>query len=193
MHCRFSQMTISCLFVAALTSIVLCSACDNKPSPRTQSSPSDTIYSFTGTWTAIGRHHTMQLGPGRQATLFNYTGSILLGGPQKLKTGFKAEVIGITDNATGMQGRCVWTDETGDKVFSEISSPAATADIPIDGRFIGGTGRYRGASGAYSFKWQRLVNNEDGEVSGRVVDLKGWVRFEPSTANPAPPVKEGQF
>ncbi len=41
-----------------------------------------------------------------------------------------------------------------------------------------------GAIGEYSFKWQRLINNEDGEVSGRVVDLKGWALLGAPASHP---------
>jgi len=47
----------------------------------------------------------------------------------------------------------------------------------VEGRFVGGTGRYAGVSGEYSFTWKYLVDNEEGMVSGRVVGLKGWARL----------------
>jgi hypothetical protein len=47
----------------------------------------------------------------------------------------------------------------------------------ITGTFIGGTGRYAGMTGDYSFKWQYLIDAEDGAVNGRVVDFKGRARF----------------
>ncbi len=31
--------------------------------------------------------------------------------------GFQAKVIGFSDSLAGMQGRSVWTDENGDKVY----------------------------------------------------------------------------
>lgn len=62
-------------------------------------------------------------------------------------------------------------------------------ECAIDGRFIGGTGRFAGVSGEYSFRWQTLIENEDGEASGRVVDLKGWARL--GTLNTLPPATGG--
>ena len=47
----------------------------------------------------------------------------------------------------------------------------------IVGTFVGGTGRYAGVTGDYSFQWQYVVDTEDGAVSGRVVDLKGRARL----------------
>jgi hypothetical protein len=132
------------------------------------------VQNFTGTWTSTGNRQTMHLGSERQASIFRYSGSLLLGGEQQFKKGFKSEILGFIDSKHGMQGRCVWTDEQGEKVFSELQSEASNSEPLITGRFIGGTGRYTGTIGEYSFKWQRLVNNEDGEVNGRVVDMQGW-------------------
>jgi hypothetical protein len=76
-----------------------------------------------------------------------------------------------------MQGRCVWTDERGDMVYSELKGQAVGSGNHIVGRFIGGTGRYAGVSGDFSFQWQYVVDTEDGAVSGRVVNLKGRARL----------------
>jgi hypothetical protein len=80
-----------------------------------------------------------------------------------------------------MQGRCVWTDERGDRVYSELKGQAVGSGNHIEGRFIGGTGRYAGVTGDYSFQWQYVVDTEDGAVSGRVVNLKGRARLGQAT------------
>jgi hypothetical protein len=53
------------------------------------------------------------------------------------------------------------------------------------GTFVGGTGRYLGVTGNYTFQWQYVIDVEDGAVSGRVVDLKGLARFGQVTTTPA--------
>lgn len=161
----------------AIFVMLLTTACDHPPSSPPIVSPPGEVRHFTGTWSATGNRQSLQFGPERQAAIFKFTGSLLLTGSQRLTTGFKAEVIGFTDSESGMQGRSVWTDDRGDKVFSELRGEAINPGKLIDGRFIGGTGRFAGVSGEYSFKWQTLVDNEDGEASGRVVDLKGWARL----------------
>jgi hypothetical protein len=80
-----------------------------------------------------------------------------------------------------MQGRCVWTDERGDMVYSELKGEWVGSGNHIAGRFIGGTGRYASVTGDYSFQWQYVIDTEDGAVSGRVVDLKGRARFGQAT------------
>ncbi len=177
MRCQLYRLNISCWFVTALTILMLCQACDRQQPPPAGSPSSEKVHSFTGTWTAIGKRQEMQLGPERQATIFSYTGSLLLSGAQRPKAGFKAEIIGFADSDGGLQGRCVWTDERGEEVYSELHSEAVEPGGLISGRFIGGTGRYQGVTGEYTFKWQRLTETGDGEVSGRVTDLKGSARL----------------
>lgn len=150
--------------------------CDRSTPPPIALVPGE-VRHFTGTWTATGNRQTMQLEPGHQAAIFKFSGSLLLTGPQRLTTGFKAEVIGFADSLSGSQGRSVWTDERGDKVFSELHGETISPGKVIKGRFLGGTGRFAGVTGEYSFKWQSLVRNEDGDESGRVVDLQGWARL----------------
>ena len=83
-----------------------------------------------------------------------------------------------------MQGRSVWTDERGDKVFSELHGEGEITTTVITGKFLGGTGRYANITGEYTFKWQRLTKGENGEISGRVVDFKGWARLgSPATSS----------
>lgn len=161
--------------------VLLTAGCDRSTPPPT-GLESGEVRHFTGTWTATGNRQTMHLEPGHQAAIFRFTGSLLLTGPQRLTTGFKAEVIGFADSLSGSQGRSVWTDERGDKVFSELHGETISPGKLIKGKFIGGTGRFAGVSGEYSFKWQSLVHNEDGDESGRVVDLQGWARLGSQTS-----------
>lgn len=161
----------------ALIGVLLISACDRQtPPPPTASKPGE-IKTFTGTWSATGNRQTLQLESDHEAVIFRLTGSMLLAGQQRLRKGFKADLIGFYDTLSGMQGRCVWTDERGDKVFSELHGQTGEVGTLIEGRFLGGTGRYANVSGEYTFRWKRLINNENGEVSGRAVDLKGWARL----------------
>jgi hypothetical protein len=83
-----------------------------------------------------------------------------------------------------MQGRCVWTDEHGDKVYSELKGEFVATGNHIVGTFLGGTGRYAGVTGEYSFQWRFIVESEDGAVSGRAVDLKGRARLSSPAASP---------
>jgi hypothetical protein len=131
---------------------------------------------FTGTWNASGTRRVMPLGPGRSASLVDLKGTMLLAGPASPGVGFRAEVIALGDSAQGLLGRSVWTDENGDQVFSELRGEGTAAKNRIRGIFIGGTGRYAGATGSYEFSWQYVIEAEDGRVQGRATDLEGRVQ-----------------
>ena len=89
-----------------------------------------------------------------------------------------------------MQGRCVWTDERGDMVLQRVEGRMRSeAGTISSGTFVGGTGRYAGVTGEYTFQWQYVVDAEDGAVSGRVVDLKGRARL--GATAPLPRRQEG--
>ncbi len=141
-------------------------------------------HTFHGTWSASGSRQTLNLGPDRRASIFDLTGSLLLVGERGLGVGFRAKVIGLSDSLAGMQGRCVWTDENGDKVYSELKGEWVGTGNRITGTFLGGTGRFAGLTGDYSFKWEYVVESEDGALSGRAVDLNGRVRFGVASAAP---------
>lgn len=169
----------------ALAMLFLAAACGQPSGPAPTPPPPGEWRAFEGTWTAAGTRHTIKLGPNHWAATFNLTGSLLLTGEQKLGVGFRAQAIGFTDSLAGMQGRCVWTDERGDRVYSELKGEMVGTGNRIVGTFTGGTGRYAGVSGEYTFRWQYVVESEDGEVSGRAVDFKGRARVGSAVVPPS--------
>jgi hypothetical protein len=102
-------------------------------------------------------------------------GSLVLAGPRRPDVGFRAEAIIFNDTSTGLIGRADWTDEDGDKVFSDLRGTGTALDNKIVGTFTGGTGRYVGATGTYEFSWRFLLENEEGMVQGQSVGLTGRV------------------
>lgn len=132
---------------------------------------------FTGSWSITGNRQTLKMGPDHRAEIFRLGGSLMLAGDSRPGLAFRSDIIGLRDNQSGMQARSVWTDERGDQVFSALRGGAGGPGQLIEGRFVGGTGRYAGVRGQYTFKWRTLVESEDGSVSGRVVDLEGWARI----------------
>lgn len=166
----------------AFASLLFAAAC-NQPTVPTPGSPAPGEWrTFEGAWSASGTRQMIKLEADHRASIFDLTGSLLLVRDQGLGVGFQAQAIGFTDSLTGMQGRCVWTDERGDKVYSELKGEFVATGNHIQGTFLGGTGRYAGVTGEYSFQWQFIVESEDGTVSGRAVDLKGRARIGTATA-----------
>ena len=111
---------------------------------------------------------------------------MLLAGPSRPGVGFRAQVIALGDSATGLVGRAVWTDENGDQVYSELRGQGTATGNRIEGTFLGGSGRYAGATGTYEFSWQYVLEAEDGTVQGRTLGLAGRVRIGQSQPAPVP-------
>jgi hypothetical protein len=173
---------------AALAPLLLAVACAQPTGPAPPESVRGEWRTFEGSWTSAGTRQTLDLGPDHRASIFDLTGSLLLTGEGRPAVGFRARVIGFADNLAGMHGRSVWTDERGDQVYSELKSESTGTGDRVIGTVLGGTGRYAGVTGEYSFRWQYMVDSEDGAVSGRVVDLRGRVRV--GAAAPAAGMKE---
>jgi hypothetical protein len=167
-----------------LALLVFAAACSQPTVPAPGIPSTGEWRTFEGTWSASGTRQTLNLGTNHRASIFDLTGSLLLIGDQGLGVGFQAQAIGFTDSLTGMQGRCTWTDERGDKVYSELKGEFVATGNHIVGTFLGGTGRYTGVTGEYSFQWQYVVESEDATVSGRAVDLKGRARLGSAAAAP---------
>ena len=167
-----------------LAALLLVAACGGPPSPA-QTQPAGEWQAFEGTWTATGTRRTLHLGSDDRAAIFDLTGSVLLTGAQRPAVGFRAQAIGFSDSRAGMQGRSVWTDERGDMVYSELKGEAVGSGNRIVGTFVGGTGRYAGVTGDYTFRWQYVIDAEDGAVSGRVIDLKGRAQIGQGLPAPA--------
>lgn len=141
-----------------------------------QAAGQDEWREFEGTWTAVGRRHVIPLGGARWAAIADFNGSLMLTGPSRPAVGFRAEAIVLNDSVTGLVGRAVWTDERGHQVFSEIRGEFTATRNRLFGTFLGGSGRYAGATGSYELSWRYLLENEDGAVQGQSVGLKGRMR-----------------
>ena len=107
----------------------------------------------------------------------------MLAGPARPGVGFRAESIVFNDSLSGALGRAVWTDEHGDQVFSELHGQGTAANNKIVGTFVGGTGRYAGATGTYEFSWRFVLESDDGNMQGESIGLKGRVRVDSSHAS----------
>jgi len=167
-------------FGAALV-LLLAAACSGQANDvRSAPAPGETR-TFEGTWSASGSRSTLALEPGHKASIFNLTGSLLLTGERGLGVGFQGEAIGFSDSKAGGTGQCVWTDQRGDKIFSQLRGESLGTGSRVTGTIIGGTGRWVGLTGEYELHWQYVIEADDGTISGRAVGLKGRVTL-PATA-----------
>jgi hypothetical protein len=142
---------------------------------------------FQGSWNAAGTRRTISLGADRRGSIIHLRGTMLLTGPGRPGVGFHSELIALVDTETGLVGRSVWTDESGDQVFSELKGEGTAAKNHLTGTILGGAGRYAGATGSYEFSWQFVIEAEDGSIQGSAVGLKGRVRPGQPTAGDSKP------
>ena len=171
---RANQLSLVCWVVSVGLLATACSGRQNVSAP-----PSDGGWrEFQGTWTAAGTRHIMRLDGDRRASVLIVNGSLVLSGPARPGVGFRSEAIVFNDSATGMIGRAVWTDEKGDQVYSELQGTGTASRNQITGTFVGGTGRYAGVTGTYDFSWRFVLADEEGNVQGQSMGLKGRVRVD---------------
>ena len=169
--------------IALLAAPLALAACGIESSSRATGTTADGWHDFEGSWTAAGSVHSIGLGTGRQASLADLRGTLQLAGASRPGLGFRGDAIALTDSESGMVGRAAWTDERGDQVFSELRGGGPAKGSHVSGTFIGGTGRYAGATGHYEFTWQYVMAAEDGTVQGRAVGLKGRVHVGAADAS----------
>ena len=141
-------------------------------------------HEFNGTWTAAGSRQAIGLGGDRRASVADYSGSLMLYGPSRPALGFRAEAVVLNDSTTGLVGRAVWTDDVGNQVYSELRGESTATGNHIFGTFLGGSGRYQGATGTYEFSWRFLLEGEDGTVQGQSMGFNGKVQFLPARSGP---------
>jgi hypothetical protein len=154
--------------------LLLVAACSRPATGPDAPAPGETR-TFEGTWSASGTRYTLQLEPGHKTSIVRLAGSLLLTGERGLGIGFQGEAIGISDTKTGGVGHAVWTDERGDKVFSELKGQPLGTGSRVVGTITGGTGRYTGVTGEYELRWQYVIESDEGTIAGRAVGLKGRV------------------
>jgi hypothetical protein len=167
-----------------LAALLFATACSRTPLTTQAPSAGDGWHQFQGTWTAAGSRIGIPLGNGRRASTAKFEGSLVLAGTSRPAVGFRAESIVFNDTATGLIGRAVWTDDRGDQIFSEITGNGDSTGNHFVGKFVGGTGRYTGASGGYEFSWRFIAENEDGNIQGQSMGLNGKIHVGSAQAAP---------
>ena len=165
-----------CTFqVVALVAVVVIAACGRAAAPASEAAPGE-WREFTGNWIATGTRSTIPLGTDRRGSIAYLEGTMLLAGANRPARGFRGEAIVFNDTGAGAEGRGVWTDSDGSQIFSEFHGTGVARGKKIEGTFIGGTGRFAGATGSFGFTWQFVIDTEDGGISGQTSDLSGRIR-----------------
>jgi len=161
--------------VLAAALLVAAAIAAQAPAPARQSSAAGGWSAFEGSWVASGQIQALQAESAKPAVTFQLSGAVSLTTSDVLSKGFRGEVIGFNDGAGSGIGKAVWTDERGDQVFSTLKGEALASGRHVVGTITGGTGRYSGLTGEFTFEWQYVVEAEHGTIQGRAVNLRGRV------------------
>jgi hypothetical protein len=152
------------------------------PAAASQEATTGEWRTFEGTWSVSGRRQSVAVDGGAEAAVVELRGAVALSRGDGLGRGFHGQAVGFDDGQGVSVGRAVWTDERGDRVYSRLKGEPLATGRRIFGTITGGTGRYEGLEGEYSFTWQYVVvAAEDGQVQGRAVRLEGRVRRKGAT------------
>jgi len=146
------------------------------PAAHGQTAPNADWRAFEGTWSASGQRQVLPTVSGRPAGTFQLSGALALTSGEGLSRGFRGEAIGFDDGTGVVIAHCVWTDEHGDRIYSQLKGETVATGRRVAGTVVGGTGRYAGLIGEFTFEWQYVVEGESGAISGRAVGLRGRVR-----------------
>ncbi len=141
---------------------------------------------FTGSWTLSGQRELLPTEGNRYASIVHLTGPMIIQSGEELGRGFLVDMIGFDDGATLLAGRSVLTDEHGDRIYSTLTAEPIGAGRRGTGTITGGTGRYAGAEGSFSFTWEYAVESEGGEISVRSAKIEGRIRRAPASGGGAP-------
>jgi hypothetical protein len=155
-------------------------AAAGQPSPR--GTQGDGWRTFEGTWSATGTRRAVPTGDDRWAAVVQVAGTFVVVHGEGIARGFLAEAIGFDDGQSLSVGRAVWTDDRGDRIYSELKGEPVQTGRRITGTITGGTGRYAGIRGDYALTWQYVLEAEGGAIQGRTTGLAG--RFRIGEARP---------
>jgi hypothetical protein len=153
------------------------------PAAPGQPETSDGWRPFTATWTLSGTRELIATEGERPAAIVHVSGPLTITKGEGLGRGFLAEVIGFDDGGTLLVGRAVFVEERGDRIFCALKAEPLGTGRRATATITGGTGRFAGLQGNFSFAWQYLVSEESGEISLRAVDVEGRIRSGPTASH----------
>lgn len=137
---------------------------------------------FSATWTLAGTRTSVATEGARVAAVVHASGSFVITRGETLGRGFLGELIGFDDGGALLVGRAVFTDERGEKVFATLKAQPLGTGRTATGTITGGTGRWTGLEGDFTFSWKSVVESGDNEIHALTVNVEGRVRRAPPKA-----------
>ena len=145
-----------------------------------QSPAPDGWRAFKATWTFSGERQLLPTEGGRPASIVHVQGTMTITSGEGLGRGFLGEAFIFDDGGSLVVGRAVLTDGKGDRIYSSMKAEPVGTGRKATATITGGTGRYAGLEGTFTFAWQYVVSPDSGEIDGRVENIEGRTRVAPS-------------
>jgi hypothetical protein len=165
---------------ASLGAVLLASAIGVPARPARAEPPEGGGWrSFKATWTLSGQRFLLPTEGARSASIVILEGPLVITKGQGLGRGLLGEVLVFDDGGALIVGRAVFTDERGDRIFCTLTAEPIGTGRHATATITGGTGHFAGLEGSFSFAWQYVVGEAEGELSGRAVDIEGRTRPGP--------------
>jgi hypothetical protein len=130
---------------------------------------------FESTWDIKGSSRQLEFGPRRLLSTVRHTGTITFRSSTGLVGTVMTSCVGLGDTAKPDIGRCIWTTQNGEKLFSELTGtlPPGLQTGSATGAFVGGTGRFAGVTGTYSLEWVARPIMEKDAFGAQTVRMSG--------------------
>ncbi len=131
---------------------------------------------FTGTWVAYGSKDVLSLGMNRETSLFKLSGHVSLKDTIGKEKDFWANCIGLADDETGSDIRCVWRSMDGHEIYLTLKGSRMEEASRVTGNLFDGTGSWKGITGTLQFTWSTMsfeqMSDEIG-IGGFSKDISG--------------------
>jgi hypothetical protein len=141
---------------------------------------------FKAAWTLSGTRELLPTEGPRPAAIVHLQGPLVVTGGEGLGRGFLGEAFIFDDGGSLVVGRAILTDGKGDRIYSSMKAEPVGTGRKATATITGGTGRYAGLEGSFTFAWQYVVSPDSGEIDGRVADIEGRTRIAPPPGREVP-------
>ena len=131
---------------------------------------------FTGTWVANGSKEVLSLGENRETSLFKLSGHVSLKDKIGKEKDFWANCIGLADDETGSDIRCVWRSMDGQEIYIVLEGRRMEEASRVTGNLVAGTGSWKGITGTLQFTWSTMLLqqvNEEVDIGGFSKNISG--------------------
>jgi hypothetical protein len=146
------------------------------PGAPAQQPVSDGWRPFTATWSLKGERHLLETEGGRPGSIVHLTGTLTPTSGGGLGAGLYGELIGFDDGGDLLVGRVLFLDSRSDRIYATVKAEPIGNGRKATATITGGTGRFAGLTGEFSFAWQYVVDAGEGEVSVRTINVQGRTR-----------------